>query len=200
MYDLKGNTAYVRVLHAVPDAPNVDVYANGVLLAENVAYGNVTAYIPIEKGIYKITIYPAGSMTTPVLKKMLTVEGNDKLTVAAVGTLSTISAMLIRDSNQPMQKDKALVRFIHLSPDAPAVDITMPDGTVIFNNVSYLQATDYIPLLPSSYTLQVRLANTPTVVLTVPNVLVEANKYYTVYAIGFAGKTPSLQALAVQDF
>ncbi len=193
-------SANVRILHAVPDAPNVDVYANGALLAANVAYGQVTAYMPVEKGTYEITIYPAGTNMNPVVRQMLCLEANENLTIAAIGTLSTISGMAIIDSNQPMQSGKAMVRFIHLSPNAPAVDITLPDGTVLFSNVSYQQATQYIAVPPANYTLQVRVANTNNVVLTVPNVQLGANNYYTVYAIGLAGGMPPLSALAVMDY
>jgi len=49
--------------------------------------------------------------------------------------------------------------------------------------------------MPMNYTLQVRVAGTDNVVLTVPNVPLEADKYYTVYAIGLAGEDPELQAL-----
>lgn len=201
MYDYlnKNQTAHVRILHAVPDAPNVDVYANGILLVENLAYSKYTDYMPVTKGTYEITIYPAGSLTTPVVRQMLSVGEDDRLTVAAVGTLSTISAMAISDAGVPMQEGKAMVRFIHLSPNAPAVDITLPDGTILFGNVSYEQATPYLAVPPSSYTLQVRLANTSTVVLTVPDVPLNADQYYTIYAIGLAGKTPALEALAVLD-
>ncbi len=194
------NFSNVRVLHAVPDAPNVDVYANGMLLAKNIAFGEITDYKQVSKGAYEITIYPTGTMTNPVVREMLTVNDNQNFTAAAVGTLSTISGLAITDSNQQMETNKALVRFIHLSPDAPAVDITLPDGTVLFRNVSFKQATRYISVTPTTYTLQVRPTGESTVVLTVPNVAVDANKFYTIYALGLVGSTPQLQALAVLDY
>ncbi len=194
------NTAHVRVLHAVPDAPNVDVYSDGALLVRNIAFGDITGYLPIAQGTYEIAIYPTGTMTTPVVNQLLTVNDNQNLTIAAIGMLNTISGLKITDSNQPMQGNNAMVRFIHLSPNAPAVDITLPDGTIVFKNISYMQGTNYAAVPPSTYTLQVKPTNTSTVVLTVPNVAVEANKYYTIYALGLVGKNPELQALAVMDY
>jgi len=75
----------------------------------------------------------------------------------------------------------------------------LPDGTVIFSNTSFEQITSYIDVTPMDYTLQVRVAGTDTVVLTVPNVTLDADKYYTIYAIGLAGETPELQALLITD-
>jgi hypothetical protein len=195
-----GNSmSYVRVIHTVPDAPNVDIYADDKLIVRNLAYGNYTDYIPIPEGMYRISLYVAGSTNSPVLTNMLNVNRNAVLTVAAVGTLDTIGFLAISDANRQMETNKAMVRFLHLSPNAPAVDITLPDGTVIFSNVSFEHITDYIAVSPMDYTLQVRVAGTNNVVLTVPNINLEANEYYTVYAIGLVGESPELEALLILD-
>ncbi len=189
---------YVRVIHTVPDAPNVDIYANDRQIANNLAYGDYTDYIPIPEGIYQISLYAAGMHDSPVLSNMLEVS-NDAITVAAVGYLSDIGFLAIIDANAMKQRGKAMIRFLHLSPNAPAVDITLPDGTVIFNNVSFEHITPYIYVDPMNYTLQVRVAGTSNVVLTVPNVNLDADKYYTVYAIGLVGEKPELEALLLVD-
>lgn len=191
--------AYVRVLHAVPDAPNVDVYANDKMIARNLAFGENTPYTPVSAGSYEISLYVAGTKDSPVLANRLVIGNNNILTVAAVGTLDTIGFLSIHDSNMPMESDMAMVRFSHLSPNAPAVDITLPNGTILFRNVSYKNLTPYISVPPRNYTLQVRAAGTPNVVLTVPNVNLEQNKMYTVYAVGLVGEDPELEALLLLD-
>ncbi len=190
---------YVRVLHTVPDAPNVDIYADDKLIVSNLAYGDYTDYLPIPEGIYKISLYVAGTKDSPVLANMLSVINNSILTVAAVGYLRNIRLLAITDANVAKQRGKAMIRFMHLSPNAPAVDITLPDGTVIFSNVSFEHITPYIFVDPMNYTLQVRAAGTSNVVLTVPNVNLEAEKYYTIYAIGLVGEKPELEALLLLD-
>ncbi len=190
---------YVRVLHTVPDAPNVDIYANDNLIVSDLAYSEYTDYLPVPEGTYKISVFPAGSSNSPVISNMLTIDRNSLITVAAAGMLDSIGLLAIHDANTPMQSGKALIRFLHLSPDAPAVDITLPNGTVIFSNVSFKQMTPYIDVAPMDYTLQVRVAGTPNVVLTVPNVNLAANEYYTVYAIGLAGDDPQLEAMLLMD-
>jgi len=189
----------VRVLHAVPGGPNVDVYANDKLIANNLAYGNYTTYASLPDGTYKLTLYVAGSKDSPIISNMLTVSNNSYSTVAAIDTSNAIGFLRIMDSNGPIEKDKSMIKFVHLSPNAPAVDITLPDGTILFSNVQFKQVTSYINVMPGNYILQVRLAGTPTVVLTVPDVKLQPNKIYTVYAIGLAGKTPSLEALLLMD-
>jgi hypothetical protein len=205
MYNSSSNSqressmGYVRIIHTVPDAPNVDVYADDNLILNNLGYGDHTDYLSIPAGTYKISLYVTGTKDSPVLSNMLTVNNNTALTVAAVGTLSDIGLLAITDANETRRPGNAMIRFLHLSPNAPAVDITLPDGTVIFSNVSFKQITPYINVDPMNYTLQVRVAGTSNVVLTVPDVNLAANKYYTVYAIGLAGEEPELEALLLMD-
>lgn len=190
---------YIRVLHAVPDAPNVDVYANDTLIASNLAYGDYTDYMPVNVGPNEIALFVTETGDIPVISNVLNVPKNSVYTVAAIGTLNNIGFLAIIDANMPSDPDNALVRFAHLSPNAPAVDITLPDGTVLFQNVSYKQLTPYIAVDPMNYTLQVRLAGTSTVVLTIPNVNISTNEFYTIYAIGLVGEEPGLEALLVKD-
>ncbi len=190
---------YVRVIHTVPNAPNVDVYANDILIFENLAYGSYTNYLPIPDGTYRISLYITGAVGSPVIANLLTLNRNEFITVAAVGTLSKIGLLAIHDANEAKQQGKAMVRFLHLSPNAPAVDITLPNGTVIFDNISYQQITPYLGVAPMDYTLQVRVAGTSDVVLTVPNLTLMADRYYTVYAIGLVGGRPELEALLLMD-
>jgi hypothetical protein len=191
-------TGYVRVFHTVPDAPNVDIYADDNRIVEDLAYGEYTDYLPVPEGTYKISVYATGS-DTPVLSNMLTVKGNSMKTVAAVGMLDNISLVAIPDANVPMETGKAMLRFAHLSPNAPAVDITLPDGTPLFQNVSFKNLTNYLAVPPGNYTVLVRLAGTSNNVLTVPNLNLRANNFYTAYAIGLAGEEPSLEAVLLTD-
>ena len=139
---------YVRVMHTVPNAPNVDIYLDDEMIIENLAYGDFTDYLPVQEGTYKVSVYVSGSQDTPVVENMLPVKRDEMLTVAAVGTLDNIGLLSITDANSDIIPGTVMARFIHLSPDAPAVDITLPDGTVIFPNVAFKQITPYIAVNP----------------------------------------------------
>ena len=196
---MKMPMGYVRVIHTVPDAPNVDIYANETMIVEDLAYGEYTEYLAIPEGEYKISVYATGTTDAPVVTNMLNVEPNKVLTVAAVGMLNDIGLLAIRDVDDPEDTQKSMIRFLHLSPNAPAVDITLPDGTVVFDDVSFKQITPYRDVTPMNYTLEVRPAGSSDVVLSVPGVDLESGKYYTVYAIGLVGEEPGLEALLIQD-
>lgn len=190
---------YFRVLHAVPDAPSVDVYANDKLVVKNISYRNYTPYIPLAPGNYIISLYVSGSKYSPILTNMLSVTQNDILTIAIAGTLSTIGFLSIIDDNIPSDPRRAVLRFAHLSPNTPAVDIALSDGTILFRNVSFKQLTRYLSVHPSNYTLQVQVAGTTTVILTIPNIELVPNKFYSVYAIGLLDSNPQLEYLLTLD-
>ena len=194
------NDSFVRLLHASPGAPPVDVYANGSQIAKNLMYKQLTDYVAVKPGDYSIQVFPAGQKTTPVLNAKLTIPPQSSLTVAAIGKLPDIRLLPIMEVYMPMvDKRGSYVRFAHLSPNAPAVDITLSDGTKLFSDVRYKQYTDYISVPPGNYTLQVKPAGSNAVVLTVPNVKLLPGTIYTVYAVGLVGENPPLDAVISVD-
>ncbi|PKM63024.1 MAG: hypothetical protein CVU97_02380 [Firmicutes bacterium HGW-Firmicutes-21] len=192
--------SYVRLFHASPDAPGVDVYVNNRLSARNLVYKQMTDYLTVPTGTYNVKVYPTGQRINAVINTDLLVPPNSALTVAATGKLSEITPMVIEEEYMPqINGNKAYVRFVHLSPNAPAVDITLPDGTMLFENVSYGDYTDYLEVAPGTYTLQVKPAGVDQVVLSVPNVQLSAGTVYSVYAVGLVGDEPPLEAVIVVD-
>ncbi|MCY6484632.1 DUF4397 domain-containing protein [Clostridium aestuarii] len=192
-------TAFVRVFHASPDAPPVDIYANGKILVKNLKYKYFTEYLKIPAGNYNIKVFPAGKTTNPVIDTYLSIKPETIYTVAATGMLKDIKLLPFIDPILPMEDGKTYVRFGHLSPNTPRVDITLPDGTILFDDVGFEEITDYIPVAPKTYTIQAREAGTSNIALTIPNIKLKPNRFYTIYAVGLLGKKPPLQVLIPLD-
>ena len=51
----------LKVFHGVTDAPAVDIYANGILLVENLGYNEYEGYVQVPVGDYTIDVTAAGS-------------------------------------------------------------------------------------------------------------------------------------------
>lgn len=192
-------SSYVRVLHASPDIPPVDVYTNDKIIARSLTYRSFTEYLPVAPGSYNIKVYSAGTKTPPVIDTSLGIPDKAILTVAVTGRLAYI--ILLSVSDQPLTKTPGMVniKFVNLSPNAPNVDIALPDGTVLFKNVPFKGNTEYIAINPRNYTLQARVAGANNVVLTVPNQKFAAGKVYTAYSVGLVGGNPPLQLLTPLD-
>mmetsp|Transcript_27461 Transcript_27461/g.38732 ORF Transcript_27461/g.38732 Transcript_27461/m.38732 type:complete len:215 (+) Transcript_27461:217-861(+) len=188
-----------RVAHAVPDAPAVDVYVNGNIVWKNVSFTDITKYANLAAGIYQVQLNVAGTSTV-VLTTSLSVDSLNPVTVAAVNTLATISVDVFHDDNrEPSGAKNAAFKFVHLSPDAPAVNIQI-GNTILFQNVGYLQETYYLEEPAGKYTLDVVVPGLGTV-LTVP-VTLQAGQVYTAWAEGLvstSAPSETLQAVLSVD-
>ena len=190
--------ANVLVAHASPDAPGVDLLIDDV--KQNTApllYPGNTGYLEAETGTRNIKVNVAGTSTT-VINADLTLEKDKHYSVFAVDSVASISAIAFEDDLTSPASGKAHVRFIHLSPNAPAVDVAVASsGTVVFGDVSFKEGTAFSPLDAGTYNLDVRVAGTSTVALVLPAITLEAGKIYTVFAKGFLGGTGT-QALGAE--
>ena len=190
------STSKVLVTHASPDAPGVDILVDNAVAASNLTFPNSVGYAQLNSGTRNVKVNVTGTSTTAV-EANLPLEANKNYSVFAVNSVSAFEAIVLEDDLTAPASGKAHVRFIHLSPDAPAVDITLTDGTVVFGDYIFKEASAFTPLNAATYNLQVRLAGTSTVVLELPNIALTAGKIYTVFAKGFVAGTGT-QALGAQ--
>lgn len=189
----------VRIVHASPDAPPVDVSVDGQVVASSLAYGEV-AFVPVEQaGNYSVEIAAAANETEDnesavLYSENLTLEAGTDYTIAAAGEVTegaatTFEPLVIVENATTVGDDVTAVGLVHLSPDAPAVDVTEnTTGEVVFENVSYRNATEQVTLPAGNYTLDVRVeseTNDGEIVESV-DVSLEGGATYTAFAIGYA--------------
>ena len=193
-FEIKNNSL-VRVFHAAPQAPNVDVYVNDQMVFSNLAFGDFTRYVYLDEGEYNVSVYLAGQKDRPVINQMVDVPSQQIFTIAATGNLDNLGLLVIPDkvSKSPSQNYSS-VRVIHLSPNAPGVDILV-DGDTLFEDISFGEGTDYVDLNPGTYNVNVVLNTDKSVVLPL-KVTLNPDKIYTIYIIG---NPPTLQAVQVVD-
>jgi hypothetical protein len=174
--------ARVMAVHASPDAPAVDLLVDGAVAGTGLAFPNNTAYLNV----------PAGTINAD-----LPVTGGTSYTVFASDVVASIGAVVLTDDLTAPASGKAHVRFVHLSPDAPAVDVAVQGGPVLFANKAFKQYTAFTPVDAGTYNLEVRLAGTSTVALPLNGIALQAGKIYTVFAKGLASGSGA-QALGAQ--
>ncbi|QEK12781.1 DUF4397 domain-containing protein [Crassaminicella thermophila] len=191
--------SYVRIFHASPDTPTVDVYASGKLIAKNLKYKQFTKYLPFIPGKYSILVFPAGTTTTPIINTSLDVMPNSNYTVAITGMFKNIKPLVVLDTASPILPGKSQLKFVHLSPNTPMIDITLSDGTILFRNIEFKEISPNLMISPNNYTIQIRLAGTNKIILNAPNQLIKPNRYYTIYAVGLLNAKPPLQIITALD-
>lgn len=187
----------LMIIHASPDAPAVDLLLDGAKLNSSaVNYTDNTAYISAAAGTRVLKVNVAGTSTT-ALQASLPIVSNKNYSVFAIDSVSKLSGLFVEDNLAAPASGKAHVRFIHLSPDAPAVDVAVDGGAVVFGDYIFKEASAFTPLDAGTYDLEVRVAGTLTVALDLAPITLTAGKIYTVYAKGFLGGVGA-QALGAQ--
>ena len=178
--------AKVRVGHFSPDAPAVDVYANGGAILTNVPFGVLSEYLEVPGGTYTIEVVAAGAdpadgaVIGPV---DLDFAAGTMTTVAATNALESIEAQVLAD--EPMPQDGiAQVRVIHFSADAPGVDIALDGGDVVVENLEYPNAAGYLDLPEGEYDLEIRPTGTTDVAFDIDPLMLDGGNSFSVFAIG----------------
>jgi hypothetical protein len=178
--------ASVKVVHASPNAPGVDLLVDNTLAGTNLMFPMNTGYLSLSAGSRSIKVNVTGTSTT-VISANLTLAPGVSYSVFAVDSVSKIAPLVLTDDLTAPAAGKAHVRFVHLSPNAPAVDIAVAGGPVLFSNRAFKQSAGFTPVDAGTYNLEVRIAGTATVVLPLSGIALQTGKIYTVFARGFVG-------------
>lgn len=126
---------------------------------------------------------------------------------ATEGGTAPFELVPVSDDAWTPEEDNAALRVAHFSPDAPAVDVTAGNGSVVLaENVTFGNTSEYASVPAGEYTAEIRVAapdNNGTVVTTA-NVTLESEEAYTAWAGGYAAPeeaagNESLQVFLTQD-
>ena len=199
--------ARLRVVHAVPDAPPVDVLVDGEKEFLNVPFRGITEYKPLTAGTHQVQVVAAGTDQPALIDTSVDLPAGRDNTFLAVGRLADIEPLVLLDDNTLPPARQAKVRFVHASPNAPPIDVAVRGGPVLFADVPFKGVGDYVTLNAGNFDLQVLQADaelaTPTVsgevLLLVPNVRLNERTVYTLYAVGLLNEEPPLQLILSID-
>ncbi|MGB5446403.1 MAG: DUF4397 domain-containing protein [Psychromonas sp.] len=149
--------SYLRIYHASPDAPKVNVWLDGKLALPGVDYQQSSGAIKVKAGDHTVqvdAILPDGSVLTVLPETLLALAKDTEYNVVAAGKAALIgtgeatefTSQIIDRAN--LTPSGARVQVMHAAPDAPMVDvfITAPgaelaDSTPFADDVEYLGVT-----------------------------------------------------------
>jgi hypothetical protein len=195
----------LRVLHASPGAPNVDVYVNGAKAITNLPFGTSApddgTYLKLPSGAAAVAIRAAGADpgSAPVFSTNLTLPPQATVTAAARGQLAsgTFTVSPFADDVSPTG-GKARVTVVHLSPNTPAVDVYAnaadTSGSPAVSGLAYPNSSSSLLVPRATYTFGVTVSGSKAVALPVGPAALPKSSATVVYAIGLLGGSPALSA------
>ncbi len=199
--------ASLRVVHASPDAPNVDVIVNdAITLVGDLPFPQATGFVPVDPGTYNVKVTPAGNPGVIAIEADLTLEAGTTYDVIAIGPLASIAPLVAADDSRPVTT-AAKVRIVHASPTAQDVDIyiTAPGAditaeTPALTNIPFGANTGFLSLDSGTYDVTVVPAGTTDAAIGPATIAIEAGSVYTAIARDARGGGGPLNLILLDAF
>jgi hypothetical protein len=176
-------TAYVSLYNASPDAPDLDIIVDQRRINNNpFDYGEYTGYLPFYTGQRNLRFGPYGANNV-VVDTTLDLKVDQAYSIFVVDNYEHADVLVTEDSGNPGE-GQAMVRFLNLSPDAPAVRLdSAASGTPLFDDQTFKETSAFTPIDAGTYDFTVRAGGQS--LLEMPATQVYAGRYYTIIVRGY---------------
>lgn len=188
----------VRFLHAVPGAPDVDVYFDGALIAPGLSYGTATPHINVPGGDRQVALRQAGTDTV-LIEVPVPLVADLAFTVVIQGTPAAIEAALYEDILDELEPGMARLTAINAVGDAPPLDMLTAAGGPLLQGVSYGAQFGTVNISTGSQSLVMVPAGgaVESAVVRIGDVPLQSGTLYTFVALGTLDGTVPASALVL---
>lgn len=190
----------IRFLHAAVGYEALNVFIGSKPVVNSLQYGEVSSYF-IETDEFK-TI----NVVNPKGRKMLIASEtfffgeDDVYTIAFVNGLNGLNMYLIPDMPCIMKRPgRSCVRAVNLSYNSPALDMTVQNGTIRFEDLRFKTISAYKQIQPGTQEFYVTETLSGASVFQLIHEI-EEKKMYTVYVIGDAYGAPDMTGIITEDY
>ncbi|MCS7043359.1 MAG: DUF4397 domain-containing protein [Bryobacteraceae bacterium] len=206
----QGTNARVRIVHASPDAPAVDIFVNGSKVLENLPFREYSEYLSLPAGTYNVEIRVTGTNTV-VRQLSVPVQAGRDYTAIAVGYAGSgrtpgFDVMLLEDDNSAPADGRIKIRVAHTAPGAPAVDVyvTTPFETLdgkqpVLTNVPFKAASGYLSVPIGMYQARVVVAGTRTIAIDSHRLVTWGGMIRTIIAVDNRGGGAPFDLILLPD-
>jgi hypothetical protein len=186
--------ARARVLHAAPELGRVEVLVNGEPKLTEFKYGTTSEWIEIPPGIVRVIIRRnRAGVDTVLFNALAPVFPNEDYYLI----ISAPEIIPVPVDRLPLSPGSSRVRFIQASDEVPPIDISAKRDQPIVTNLQYGVLSQPVELPAGTYELKVRLHDSGQLLLTVPEVRIEAGTIYDIVAYGTPGNEQAPLTAAV---
>lgn len=168
---------YVRLIHAAPDTPTVNLYIERLAVATNLSFGQNTEPTGIVAGTYTARIVPSGSRPDegPILYEgPLEIPGEQTLLLVLSGSPDALFLTPYPDSQEALTGTQSRITAIHAIPGGPPV-VMQQNGIDLTLALDFGQAALPVVLPPGEMALTFQSSD--TTLLTYETVLEPQNNY-----------------------
>ncbi len=142
---------YVSLTNVSPSTATYNVSFDGARFVSGALpfEGNV-AYKQVNPKTYSVKLTTESSSDSK-LTKDLTFANNKGYSLFIIGKTDQLDFLQLEDELKTPSTDKALIRFINLSPDAPVLNLKEKDKETIISDKAYKTASSFIEVEARKY-------------------------------------------------
>jgi len=182
--------AALSVVNASPNLQRFDFVIDNRLVNDDAFdFSERLAYFNIFTGTRSIGIYKDQTKDSLRTGRLVAVSGKI-YSLYVVGIAPNHEFLVVQDSLVRPATGKAQIRFMNLSPNAPALKLNYGLDSTLFNNIVYKGRTEFVEVTGGkNYNLSISPATGTGNTATQANVKIESNRIYTVWAKGIYNNT-----------
>ena len=190
--------AHVSIYHGSPDTDGLDIrVSTGQINNDPFEFRDFSNYLNFYPGNRNMKFIKSNAGVVALVDTTFTFEVGESYSVLLANTANNLEAVMVQDSFPDAISGKAMVRFIHLSPDVPAVRV-LADEDDLFASENFKSSSDFKPVDAGRVSFEFVAEDGQNTVLQVPNVELLSRRYYNIILTGFdtppTGNTHELSA------
>ncbi|MBR9989884.1 MAG: DUF4397 domain-containing protein [Gemmatimonadetes bacterium] len=184
--------ATVRVLHAAPETPRLDVVLEGVTRTV-LEYAELSERYTVESGDRQLRLVVAGE-TEALIDLQTLFDSGTAYTVLAAGRAGEIMPIVLVDDPTPADTGETRIRFVHAAPTAGVVDIHVGEpgtpltaSTPMLTSVAFGNASEYMVVESTTYQVRVTSAGGTDVLIDLPLLVLSSTRVVTIVMMDTMG-------------
>lgn len=184
----------LTVIHASPNSPELEfVLDNQRVQTFTYADRNID-YFAAFSGSRVAKIFEANKFNTVLHQTTLKLMSGKYYSVFVTGKKDSLSSLVLEDNLSKPAPGKARIRFVHLSPDAPALDFSVGDDFTLASNIEYRRSTDYHEVDAETYSTRLK-SHRGEVIDMEQEITLDPGKTYTFWVKGLLYTETETEAL-----
>lgn len=175
--------AYLSIANVSPTLGTYNIYLDGTKSNTSgaVAFGGVLTYATITAGNHTLN-FTTESSAEVLVGKTVSLDENGIYSAFLIDKGSNMDVLLVKDEIAVASTEKAFIRFINLSADAPALDLAVAGGETLLSGKVYKSASAFQAIDPKTYSFELKANGVVETVLA--DQTLTAGKYYTLISRG----------------
>jgi hypothetical protein len=180
-------SSVLAFFHAAPAVSQLDIYIDDTKLNATFDFKTYSGYLQVTPvGKKRVRFTPTGGTTAVIDTTVTFVDKKAYSLIIASKASGAARAVFTEDTGTLVSNQNTMIRFVHMSPDTPAVDVKFTDvNKTLCTGQSYLGASTYTEFESRGYTAEIRRSSDQVLLLTVALPIPSGGAFQSIYLLGY---------------